>query len=91
MLGLAFDADGTLYALETSAGGNADAPIIPGTGRVVRMTDAGEWEPVATGLVFPTAMAFGEDGTLYVSNFGFGFPPGAGQIVMVDTSAPPEP
>jgi sugar lactone lactonase YvrE len=88
VLGLAFDADGNLYALETSAGGNADAPILPGTGRVVRMTDTGEWEPIATGLVFPTAMTFGDDGNLYVSNFGFGFPPGAGQVVVVDMSAP---
>jgi hypothetical protein len=88
VLGLAFDAEGTLYALETTAGGNADAPIIPGTGRVVRMTDSGEWEPVATGLVFPTAMTFGEDGNLYISNYGFGFPPGAGQIVVVDMTAP---
>jgi len=88
VLGLAFDADGTLYALETSAGGSPEAPIIPGTGRVVRISDSGEWEPVATGLVFPTAMTFGEDGNLYVSNFGFGFPPGAGQVVVVDVSAP---
>jgi sugar lactone lactonase YvrE len=87
-LGLAFDADGNMYALETSAGGSPEAPIVPGTGRVVRMTDTGEWEPIATGLVFPTAMVFGADGNLYVSNFGFGFPPGAGQVVVVDMSAP---
>ena len=28
-------------------------------------------------------MTFGPDGALYVSNYGFGFPPGAGQIVKV--------
>lgn len=89
VLGLAFDSDGRLYALETSAGGSPDAPIIPGTGRVVRLADDGSWEVIATELVFPTGMAFGDDGMLYVSNFGFGFPPGAGQVVMVDVSAPP--
>ena len=54
-----------------------------------RLTDNGEPEVVATGLVFPTGMTFGPDGTLYVSNFGFGFPPGAGQVVAIDVSAPP--
>jgi hypothetical protein len=38
---------------------------------------------IASGLTFPTGMAFGKDGKLYVSNFGFGFPEGAGQIVRV--------
>ena len=89
VLGLAFDAAGQLYVLETSGpGAGMEAPIVPGTGRVVRVTDEGDLEVVATGLVFPTGMAFGPDGTLYVSNFGFGFPPGAGQIVAVDVTAP---
>jgi hypothetical protein len=30
---------------------------------------------IATGLFLPTAMTFGPDGALYVSNFGFGVPP----------------
>jgi sugar lactone lactonase YvrE len=89
VLGLAFDSEGRLYALETTAGGTADAPIIPGTGRVVRLASDGSWETIATGLVFPSGMTFGDDGTLYVSNFGFGFPPGAGQVVKVDVSMPP--
>ena len=89
VLGLAFDAAGQLYVLETSGpGAGMEAPIVPGAGRVVRVTDEGDLEVVATGLVFPTGMAFGADGTLYVSNFGFGFPPGAGQIVAVDVTAP---
>jgi hypothetical protein len=55
----------------------------------VRLTGDGSWEVIATGLVFPTGMTFGDDGMLYVSNFGFGFPPGAGQVVKVDVSVPP--
>jgi hypothetical protein len=31
-------------------------------------------------------MTYGRDGNLYVSNFGFGAPPGAGQIVRVAIS-----
>jgi sugar lactone lactonase YvrE len=89
VLGLAFDAEGRLYVLETSGPGSGmEAPIVPGTGRVVRLTDDGQLEVIATGLVFPTGMTFGPDGTLYVSNFGFGFPPGAGQVVTIDVSAP---
>jgi sugar lactone lactonase YvrE len=89
VLGLAFDNEGRLYVLETSGPGSGqEAPIVPGTGRVVRLTDNGELEVVATGLVFPTGMTFGPDGTLYVSNFGFGFPPGAGQVVAIDVPAP---
>ena len=89
VLGLAFDDEGQLYVLETSGPGSGmEAPIVPATGRVVRLTEDGELEVVATGLVFPTGMVFGTDGTLYVSNYGFGFPPGAGQVVTIDVSAP---
>lgn len=87
VLGLAFDAEGRLYVLETSGPG-VEGPVTPGTGRVVRLTADGGLEVVATGLVFPTGMVTGEDGNLYVSNYGFGFPPGAGQVVMIDLSAP---
>jgi hypothetical protein len=85
--GLAY-VDGQLYVLETS-GPPSDpaAPIEPFSGRVVRVTDDG-LETVATGLMFPTAMTAGPDDNLYVSNFGYGGPPGAGQIVKIDLSQP---
>jgi sugar lactone lactonase YvrE len=88
VLGLAFDDQNRLYVLETSGPAAGGAPIVPGTGRVVRLTDSGGLEVIATGLVFPTSMIFGPDGMLYISNYGFGFPPGAGQIVRVDLSMP---
>ena len=86
VLGIAFRGD-RLSVLETSAAVTSPGPpIIPGTGRVVRVTRSGALEPVVTGLTFPTAMTFGPDNNLYISNFGFGFPPGSGQIVRVELS-----
>ena len=80
--GVAFDAQGRLYALETTTV-NGQLPV-PGTGKLVRVDPAsGTIEEIATGLAFPTGMTFGPDGTLYVSNYGFGFPPGSGQVVKI--------
>jgi hypothetical protein len=59
------------------------SPKWAGQGAVVRVTAAGTLETVASGLSFPTAMTFGPDGVLYVSNLGFGTPPGAGQVVRI--------
>jgi hypothetical protein len=45
-------------------------------------------EVIATGLFLPTAMTFGPDGMLYVSNVGFGPPPvGLGQILRISIPA----
>jgi hypothetical protein len=38
-----------------------------------------------TGLVVPTAMTFGPDKALYVSNYGAA-PAGAGQILRIDVA-----
>jgi hypothetical protein len=78
VLGIAFDKQNRMYILEMSTG---EGNPTPGTGKVVRYEYNGSLTEVVTGLTFPTAMTFGPDGTLYISNFGFGFPPGAGQIV----------
>lgn len=88
VLGVAFDDQGQLYALETSGPGpSQEAPIVPGTGRVVRVTAPDKLETIASGLTFPSAMTFGPDGKLYVSNFGFGSPAGQGQIVSITLPA----
>ncbi len=85
VLGIAYDSQGRLYALQMSTVPN-QGPV-PGSGNIVRQTAAGTWEPVATGLFFPTGMTFGPDGMLYVSNMGFG--PPTGQIVKVNVNAAP--
>ena len=82
VLGVAFDSRARMYVLE-----NTTVPGFPtpGTGRVSRVNAAGRLETIATGLSLPTAMTFGPDGSLYVSNIGFGPPPvGLGQILKID-------
>jgi hypothetical protein len=77
VLGVAFDKKNRLYVLETSAGGGP----IPMTGRVVRINNNNSREVIVDKLLFPTAMIFGPDGALYISNAGYG--PPTGQILKV--------
>ncbi len=81
VLGLAFDRRHRLYVLENTTGNPFPTP---GTGKVVRIDGKNQTTEIATGLFLPTAMTFGPDGNLYVSNVGFGPPPvGLGQVVRV--------
>ena len=82
--GITFDSRGRLYVLESMTAPGFPGPGQLGTGTVVRVRHHGSVETVASGLSFPTAMTFGPDNKLYVSNFGFATPPGAGQIVRID-------
>ena len=80
IVSLAFGPDGLLYVLELSDfAGNPT----PGKGKVVRVRADGSIQTVATGLSVPTAMTFGPNGDLFVSNWGAGGP-GQGQIVRID-------
>jgi sugar lactone lactonase YvrE len=80
VLGLAFDDDDNLYALEMSTV-DQNFPV-PGSGRVVRVNRrTGALTEVVSGLNLPTAMTFGPDGKLYISNWGFG--PPLGEILQV--------
>jgi glucose/arabinose dehydrogenase len=84
VLGIAFGNDGTLYALEMSAGAPpGPAPFVPNTGRVVSVGKDGKITPVTTGLNFPSGMTLGPDGKLYVSNNGFATPPGSGEVIVI--------
>jgi hypothetical protein len=78
--GLAFHHD-DLYVLET-----ATAPGLPtpGTGAIIKVDKYGHKTTIASKLTFPTALTVGPDGGLYVSDHGFGFPPGSGQILRID-------
>jgi hypothetical protein len=82
VLGLAFDSRGRLYVLENTTGNPFPTP---GTGKILRIDGQYAVTEIATiGLSLPTAMTFGPDGNLYVSNVGFGPPPvGLGQVLKV--------
>ena len=83
-MAVAFDRKGTMYVLETDTVAGLPGPAAAGSGMVVRVNNDGSLTTITAGLVFPTAMIFGPDGALYISNFGFGVPPkGMGQIVRV--------
>jgi hypothetical protein len=83
ILGLAFDSAGRLYVLENTTGVGNQFPT-PGTGKVIRIDPSGNRMLIASGLFLPTAMTFGPDGALYVSNVGFGPPPnGLGQVLRI--------
>lgn len=82
VLGLAVDKHDRVYVLEMS---DASGFPTPGMGKIVRISN-GAMETIASGLSLPTGMTLGPDGNLYVSNMGFGFPPGFGEIVKVTVS-----
>lgn len=83
VVGLTFDKWGRMYVLENTTGKGNLFPT-PGTGEVVRIDPSGARKTIISGLVLPTAMTFGPDCALYVSNAGFGLPPGMGQVLRFD-------
>jgi sugar lactone lactonase YvrE len=79
--GLAF-VGGKEYALEMSTAGGGP---VPGTGALVRVQAGHVTETIASGMTFPTGLTVGPDGAFYVSNQGFGFPAGQGQVLRITT------
>jgi glucose/arabinose dehydrogenase len=76
--------DGNLYILEHNSARIMGPPprFTENSGRVLRVTASGV-ESVATGLNFPTKMAFGPDGSLYVTNNAVGGPGKSGEILKL--------
>lgn len=83
ILGLRFDELGGMYVLENTTGNPFPTP---GTGDIIRVDPSGERLAIVSGLNVPTSIEFGPDKKLYVSNGGFGAPPGAGEILQIDVT-----
>ena len=83
VLGVAVTKHGRVYALESMTMPGFPGPDQLGSGSVVQVKSDGTTVPVATGLSFPTDLALGPDGALYVSNLGFGAGAGAGEVVRI--------
>jgi len=84
IVGIAFDDRGRMYVLELIY--NTPVPGQTSLGQIVRVTETGAQEVIVSKLPFPTAMTFGPNRNLYVSNNGV-TPPGvtgAGQILKVE-------
>lgn len=81
---VAFAPDGTMYVLRYAAEFSPEKlRYLPFGGEVQRVKPDGTIEPVVTNLVFPTSLAFGRDGALYVTNFGNEANEGQGQVLRV--------
>jgi hypothetical protein len=82
--GIDFDEKGDLYVLESMTNPGFPMPTEAGSGMIVRVKCSGARDTVLTGLSFPSAMIFGPDRKLYVSNLGYAAPPGVGEILQIE-------
>ena len=81
---VAFAPDGTMYVLQYAGKFNAQKlRYIENTGALFRIGKDGSKQPIVTRLMFPTAMEFGSDGALYITNFGNEANFGEGQVLRV--------
>jgi glucose/arabinose dehydrogenase len=87
-IAVAFSPAGTMYVLQYGRFALKPFPhFTPMTGAVVRVSASGLATPVITGLTFPTAMVFGPNGALYITNNGTSPAPAAtGQVVVAALS-----
>src|SRR5262249_679696 len=76
-----FGPDGSLYVLQHATG-----PFLSGNGALIRVAPDGTRTTIASeGLVRPTSVLVGEDGTIYVSNRGIFV--GTGEVIRIDPPA----
>ncbi len=73
--------DGELYAVQF--GMFSEEGPVPNAGAVVRVHEANASEVLVSGLPFPTALAFDQDGNAFVTINGLGAP-GSGAVVRFD-------
>jgi hypothetical protein len=80
IIDLTFGPDGGLYVLQLTTNGLA-SPTGPGSGALIRVDPlTGMRTTIADqSLFFPTSLAFGNDGSLYVTNRGVAA--GGGQVL----------
>ena len=81
--------DGMLYAAEMAVGNTDTEFLVPGNGRVVRMTGPDSLEPVLTDVNAPVYLGFDPDGMLYLTLPAFAPEAGVGQgsLLRVDLGA----
>jgi hypothetical protein len=84
VLGLAFDSSDRMFVLESIPVDGFPFTALPAPGKLVCVYPSGEQQEIDTQnkLFLPTAMTFGPDGALYVSNLGFAGA-SAGQILKI--------
>ena len=84
-IGTAFSKDGTMYVLQYAAKFDSKKlRYVVNTGGLFRVNKDGSKTPIVTKLMFPTAMIFGKDGALYVTDFGNEANQGQGEVLKVD-------
>lgn len=83
---LAFDKQGGLYVLEFASSPLNSGNTIP-SGALIYVAPDGTRKTIASdGLLFPTALALGSDGDIYVSNKGY--LSGQGEVVRISVPEP---